>query len=92
MKCSICGIQINSVEDAVEKGWTPYFYDVDQEYELACPNCSDALLQMGEDGEMEVKEEFRRKLKYLDERTPEPPQKHLAIGIAILENEPGKLS
>ena len=92
MRCLICGIQIDSLEAAAEQGWTPYFYDLDQEYELACPGCSEALLQIVEDGEMEVKEEYRGKLRYLVKRTPAPPQEHLAIGIAILENEPGKLN
>ena len=83
MRCSICGIRIDSVEEAAEQGWTPYFFDLDQEYELACPACSEALLKLGEDGEMEGKEEYRGKLRYLAKRTPEPPQEHLAIGIAI---------
>lgn len=61
MRCSICGIRIDSVDEPAEEGWTPYFYDLDQEYDLACPECSEALLQTGEDGEMEVGEEFRGK-------------------------------
>jgi len=47
---------------------------------------------MGEDGEWEVKEDFRGKLKYLDETGYEARQDHLLIGIAVLENEPGKLN
>ena len=47
---------------------------------------------MGEDGEMEVKEEYRGKLRYPDERGDEAWQDHLLIGIAVLENEPGKLN
>ena len=92
MRCSTCGIQIDSVDEAVEQGWTPYFYDLDQEYELACPSCSESLLQIGQDGEMEVKEGYRGKLKYLGEREDEARQDHLLIGIAVLENEPGKLN
>ena len=92
MKCSICGIQINSVDDAAENGWTPYFYDGTQKHDVACPSCSQTLLGQGDDGELEVKDEFRGKLKYLPERGHEPRQEHLAIGIAILENEPGKLN
>jgi len=92
MRCSICGIQINLVEDAVEKGWTSYFYDLDQEYELACPSCTESLLQMGEDGEMELKEEYRGKLKYLDESGEEAWQDHSQVITAVLENEPGKLN
>lgn len=44
MKCSICGIRIDSLEEAAEEGWEPYFYDLEREYELACPECADALL------------------------------------------------
>jgi hypothetical protein len=92
MKCAICGIQIDSVDDAVEQGWTPYFFDGDREHEVACPTCSDALLQTGEDGEMEIKEEYRGKLRYLDEAEDEAWQDHSKVVMAVLENEPGKLN
>lgn len=92
MKCSICGIRIDSVDEAVEEGWEPYFYDGETEHEVACPSCSESFLQMGEDREREVKEEYRGKLRYLAEKVHDPRQEHLAIGIAILENEPGKLN
>jgi hypothetical protein len=92
MKCAICGIQIDSVDEAVEQGWTPYFFDGDKEHDPACPSCTETLLQMGEDGEMEIKEEYRGKLRYPDESEDEACQDHLLIGIAVLENEPGKLN
>ena len=92
MKCSICGIEINSVDDAAENDWTPYFYDGTQRHDVACPSCSQTLLGQGDHGELEVKDEFRGKLKYLRERRHEPPQEHLAIGIAIIESDPGKLN
>ena len=38
MRCSICGFEIDSVEEAMEQGWIPYFYAGDKEYEFACPN------------------------------------------------------
>jgi hypothetical protein len=41
---------------------------------------------------MEIREEYRGKLRYLAERGCEPPQEHLAIGIAVLAKEPGKLN
>jgi hypothetical protein len=28
MRCSICGIRIDSVEEAVKEGWTPHYYDL----------------------------------------------------------------
>jgi DNA-directed RNA polymerase subunit RPC12/RpoP len=61
MKCAICGITVESMDEAVEGGWKSYFYDGEKEPEAACPKCSDALFQMGEDGEMEVMEEYRGK-------------------------------
>ena len=41
---------------------------------------------------MEVKEEFRGKLKYLDEIGDQVWQDHSELVIAVLENEPGKLN
>ena len=92
MRCSICGIRIDSVDEAVDEGWTPYFYDGKTEHEVACPTCTHALLQDGKDGELEVKEEFRGKLKYLDEMGDRAWQDHSQIVTTVLENEPGKLN
>jgi hypothetical protein len=92
MRCAICGIQIDSVDDAVEQGWTPYFYDGETEHEVACPACTHALLQEGKDGETEVKEEFRGKLKYLAETEEVAWPDHSQAVAIVLENEPGKLN
>jgi hypothetical protein len=92
MRCSICGIRIDSVDQAVKAGWTPCFYDAETEHESACQDCVEAPLQMREDGEMEVKEEYRGKLRYLDEVKNEARQDHLPITAIVLENEPGKLN
>jgi hypothetical protein len=92
MRCAICGIRIDSVDEAVEEGWTPYFYDGQTEHEVACPACTQALLQEGKDGEMEVKEEFRGKLKYLAESGDQVSQDHSQVVAMVLENEPGKLN
>jgi DNA-directed RNA polymerase subunit RPC12/RpoP len=92
MRCAICGIQIDSVDEAVEEGWTPYFYDGETEHEVACPSCSETLLRQRDDGELEVKEEFRGKLKYLDESEDETWQDHSEVIATVLEYEPGKLN
>ncbi len=82
MRCSICGIQIDLVEDAIEQGWIPSFYDeLDNEHQPACGDCAGLFLHPGPDGEWEIKEQYRGKLTYTDEQ---PPQ-HLMIGIAISE-------
>ena len=36
MKCSICGIAVDSVDQAINNSWVPYFYEGDQEHEFAC--------------------------------------------------------
>jgi hypothetical protein len=71
MKCAICGIRIASVDEAVEAGWTPYFYECDKEHEPACPECTASLLRFSEDGEMEVKEEYLGKIAYQEEEQKE---------------------
>ncbi len=50
MFCSICGTEIESIDDAIDEGWLPSFYDGDFQYEVACPSCSETILQVGADG------------------------------------------
>jgi len=67
------------------KDGPPYFYEGETEHEPACPTCSEALLQVGKDGEMEVKEEYRGKIRFLEETTDHGRGGHLMIGLAIVE-------
>jgi hypothetical protein len=46
MKCVICGIEVESIEDAIDQGWVPYFYDGQIESGPACSECSEALLKI----------------------------------------------
>jgi transcription initiation factor IIE alpha subunit len=71
MRCSICGMEIDSMDEAIDEGWIPYFCDGETEHEFVCPGCTEVFLESGEDGEMQVKEEYRRKIKYLDEKVKE---------------------
>ena len=57
--------------EAIEEGWTPYFYEGDKEHEFACSGCPQAILRVDDIGEMEVKEEYRGKLRYLDKGAEE---------------------
>jgi hypothetical protein len=92
MRYAICGITVETIDDAVERGWTPYFYDGETEHEPACPACSEALLQIDEHGEWEVKQEFGGKMKYFDDGREKSGDGDLLIGIAVSENGPGKLN
>ena len=83
MRCAICGLIVETINDAIEGGWTPYFHDRDQEHDPACPSCTEALLEEGADGEWEVKEEYRGKLRYLDESGDEAWQDHFSPPFII---------
>ena len=82
MKCSICGITVDSIDEAINNGWIPYFYEEDKEHEFACDGCSETLLELGEDGEMEVKEEFKGKVMFQPGK-PSAPKEHLMMGILL---------
>jgi len=75
----ICGMAIDSIDEAREQGWIPYFYEGQKEHGPVCPYCSEKLICKGEDGEMEVKEEYRGKITYLDRKQKE----HLIMGIMV---------
>ena len=79
MRCAICGIEIDSIEEGIEEGWIPYFYEEETEHEFACPGCSEVFLELAEDGAMEVKEEYREKIKYLDEKV----EGDLVMGVML---------
>jgi hypothetical protein len=83
MKCVICGIEINSIEESIDKGWTSYFYEGEIECGAACPECSGTLLQMGKNGEMEIKEQYQGKIQYKETFLYEASEEGILIGIAI---------
>jgi len=87
MKCAICGMIVDSIDEAVDQGWTPHFYDGDEEHETACPSCTEALLRNGDDGEMEVMEESRRKIRFMEEAQPDPFGEHLLLGVVVSEED-----
>jgi len=79
MRCALCGIEIDSMEEAVEEEWIPYFYEGETEHEFACPGCTEVFLESGEAGEMAVKEEYRGKIRYCDEK----PKDNWVMGIMV---------
>jgi uncharacterized protein with PIN domain len=79
MRCSICGMEIDSIDEAIDEDWIPYFCDGETEHEFVCPGCSEVFLEQGKDGEMEVKAEYRGKIKYLDEKVKED----LVMGVML---------
>ena len=67
MKCTVCGTSIDSIEEIVDKKWTFYFFDGKDEHGPLCPSCSELLLSMAQDGEYELKEEYKGKIAYDDQ-------------------------
>jgi len=59
---------------------------------VGCPACTGALLKEGKDREMEVKEDYRGKLKYQGESGKEAWPDHCQVMAFMSENEPGKLN
>ncbi|PKN66294.1 MAG: hypothetical protein CVU57_06385 [Deltaproteobacteria bacterium HGW-Deltaproteobacteria-15] len=88
MKCAICGIAIDSLNQAIDQGWEPYFYEGEKEHEFACPNCAEVFLQVDENGEMEVKPEYRGKITYRDEEAGKDDI--LLVGVITNEDEDPK--
>ena len=83
MNCVICGIEIYSIEELLDQGWIPYFYEGEIEYGPACSECSGTLLQMAEDGEMELKERYEGEIIYQEDFLYEASEEEYLIGIAI---------
>ena len=66
MKCAICGIEVETIEEAIENGWIPDFYEGKVEHGPACSSCAETMMGMGEDGEMELKEKYHGKVRYME--------------------------
>ncbi len=75
------------ISKLIERLWRKWSYAL-----ASLMMITETLLQMGKDGDMEVKEEYQEKRRCLAERGDEARQDHRLIGIAVLENEPGKLN
>lgn len=67
MKCTVCGSSIDPVEEIVDDDWIFYFFDGEDEHGPLCPSCSDLILSTAQDGEYEVKKEYRGKIVYNDQ-------------------------
>lgn len=83
MKCVVCGMEMDSIKESIDQGWTPYFYESDVERGPACPDCSRVFLHRTGDGEMELKKEYRGKIQYKHHYFQEVTKEEILIGIAI---------
>jgi hypothetical protein len=85
MKCAICGIEIDSVEDGIDQGWVPYAWDGDQQKDGPfCPSCSETLIEIDEVGEYVVKEKYQGKIVYQEGDFDEnEPDENIPAGIIL---------
>ena len=83
MKCVICGIEPDFVEEPIDLGWIPYFHEERMHHGPACPECSKVLLQMDSFGEMELRGRYRGKISYKETFMDQASEKGIFIQIAI---------
>ncbi len=67
VRCTICGMEADSIEQAIQETWVSGFWEYDQEHGPACASCSEGLLVLAEDGEFELRHEYRGKIVYVEE-------------------------
>jgi len=63
---AICEIEVETIDEAIQQNWIPSFYEGDVEHGMACSSCAETMIDIGEDGEMELKAEYRGKVQYMD--------------------------
>ena len=87
MKCAICGLEIETIQEAIEQGWFPYFYEGETEHGPVCSSCAETMIEKGGDGEMELKAEYCGKIQYMDgDYSGKPKKEDLVIEIFMKEN------
>ena len=59
------------------------FYDGEQQHDPVCSGCSETILETGKDGELQVKAEYRGKVKFLDDLPESRPKGDLIMGVMI---------
>ena len=90
MKCAICGIEVESIDEAIDEGWIPSVWEDDHEQEGPfCASCSETLMQLDENGEYELKPEYRGKITFQegDFFDAEETQEHRPVGIFMQYSE-----
>jgi hypothetical protein len=85
MKCAICGIEIDSIDEAIDEGWIPYAWEGNQEREGPfCGACSEIFIQIRKNDTYVLKEEYIGKIIYQDsDFLDEEPQDNGSTGVII---------
>ena len=93
MKCAICGLEVETIDEAIEQDWLPSFYEGEIEHGPVCSSCADQMICHGEDEEMELKAEYHGKVRYLDgDYNSQHRPEDLSIEIFMLEERKEKIN
>ena len=86
MKCALCGTEVETIDKAILNNWIQYFCERDKEYGPVCCLYAETMIDIGEDGEMELKAEYRGKVQYMDgDYTYQTKEKDLVIEVFLTE-------
>ena len=86
MKCAICGLKVETIEEAIEQNWIPTFYEAALEHGPLCSSCAETMICMGEDGVMALKAEYHGKVQYMDgDYSSQNKPEDLEIEIIMVE-------
>lgn len=83
IRCAICGMTANLVSDLIEGTWIPSFYDGHEEYGPVCGSCYEDLLQIGKDGEVELKEQYRGRIVFYNRERLGESGNYLVINLTL---------
>ena len=73
IRCILCPREIAEIEDAIDAGWIPSFFDGPEEiYFPACGECVAQKMLYAGDGETEIRPEFRAELLDANGNRPNP--------------------
>lgn len=80
MRCAICGMLTESIEEAMQKSWVPFFLEGEDEHGPSCDSCAEHLLFQGSDGVHRLKNEFCGRIVYLDDMLSEIFGEEIVLG------------
>lgn len=91
MRCAICGLEVETINEAIKQDWFPSFYEGETEHGPVCSSCADQMITTGVAGERELKAEYRGKVQYMDgDDSSEPKNENLVIEIFMTEERKGQ--
>lgn len=46
MKCAICGMEEETIDQAIESDWLPHFYKSEIEHDPVCSSCAETMIMI----------------------------------------------